>query len=179
MVMVEFVFHLYLKGYSQMASILTNLTVPVTGKMYHASSSLHCLLPNSGRTFHQTVIACCKQFLINRSNANQANLWPFDAKKVSECWRNLCPVAKLSEFQLDICYKPLITLFALTSKSINQLINTIYRLRKIQPWIWIYETSYIELQMNLYDVSYIHIHLFILHGYITNSQYDQLPELAC
>ena len=23
--------------------------------------------------------------------------------------------------------------------------------------------------------SYIHIHLFILHGYITNSQYDQLP----
>ena len=22
---------------------------------------------------------------------------------------------------------------------------------------------------------YIHIHLFILHGYITNSQYDQLP----
>ena len=24
-------------------------------------------------------------------------------------------------------------------------------------------------------VSYIYIHLFILHGYITNSQYDQLP----
>ena len=24
-------------------------------------------------------------------------------------------------------------------------------------------------------VSYIHIHLFIIHGYITNSQYDQLP----
>ena len=27
---------------------------------------------------------------------------------------------------------------------------------------------------NIY-VSYIHIHLFILHGYITNSRYDQLP----
>ena len=25
------------------------------------------------------------------------------------------------------------------------------------------------------SVSYIYIHLFILHGYITNSQYDQLP----
>ena len=24
-------------------------------------------------------------------------------------------------------------------------------------------------------VSYIHIHLFVLHGYIMNSQYDQLP----
>ena len=24
-------------------------------------------------------------------------------------------------------------------------------------------------------VSYIHIHLFIFHGYIANSQYDQLP----
>ena len=23
--------------------------------------------------------------------------------------------------------------------------------------------------------SYIHIHLFVLHGYITNSQYDRLP----
>ena len=25
-------------------------------------------------------------------------------------------------------------------------------------------------------VSHIYIHLFILHGYITNSQYDQLPD---
>ena len=29
-------------------------------------------------------------------------------------------------------------------------------------------------QFNIY-VSYIYIHLFILHGYVTNSQYDQLP----
>ena len=29
--------------------------------------------------------------------------------------------------------------------------------------------------VQIYDVSYIHFHLFIIHGYITNSQYDQLP----
>ena len=31
------------------------------------------------------------------------------------------------------------------------------------------------IRSSIYDVSYIHIHLFILRGYITNSQYEQLP----
>ena len=33
---------------------------------------------------------------------------------------------------------------------------------------------YLSSAVQIY-VSYIYIHLFILHGYITNSQYDQLP----
>ena len=36
------------------------------------------------------------------------------------------------------------------------------------------ECKYMKHIFELF-VSYIYIHLFILHGYITNSQYDQLP----
>ena len=37
------------------------------------------------------------------------------------------------------------------------------------------DLSSISSAVQIY-VSHIYIHLFILHGYITNSQYDQLPD---
>ena len=55
-------------------------------------------------------------------------------------------------------------------------------LKKIQAWTGFscVVTARIFLLFDLWSavqiyVSYIYIHLFIFHGYITNSQYDQLP----
>ena len=41
--------------------------------------------------------------------------------------------------------------------------------------VFIMASLEVTILRSCYAVSYIYIHLFILHGYITNSQYDQLP----